>query len=139
MFATIALGVGRGLLRDSLAPYALEVTEPSFVPDLEAFLRQRLADRTEGSYSVQVMTNAQLAQRKIMEEAFEVCLELQAAQPDAAKAAEEAADLVFHLVCGLIGAGTSWAEVEAVLKERHSRPARHSTYSTQSSVAEDDQ
>lgn len=70
-----------------------------------------------------------------MEEAFEVCLELQAAEVDPGNAAEEAADLVFHLMAALIGAGVSWAEVEAVLRDRHSRPARHSTYGEHSASA----
>lgn len=106
------------------------MTTPSFLPELDAFLRERLADRTEGSYSVRVLTEATFAQRKIMEEAFEVCLELQAAEPDRRATAEEAADLVFHLLAALVAAGVGWDDVEAVLRERHARPARHSTYET---------
>lgn len=100
----------------------------SFLPELEAFLRDRLADPPQGSYSAKVLTDATFAQRKLMEEAFEVCLELQAPTVARATAAEEAADLVFHLVAALVGAGVAWDDVEQVLRDRHTRPARHSTY-----------
>jgi phosphoribosyl-ATP pyrophosphohydrolase len=102
----------------------LGVTEPSFLPDLHDFLQTRLAERPEGSYSIKVLTEPTFAQRKIMEEAFEVCLELQAATVDADRTAEEAADLVFHLMAALVGAGVSWDQVEAALRDRHGRPPR---------------
>ena len=92
---------------------------PSFLPALEEVLRSRLEERPEGSYSLTLLTDPVAAQRKIMEEAFEVCLELGAAPVDRQRTAEEAADLVFHLMCGLVGAGVSWAEVEGVLAGRH--------------------
>jgi len=91
----------------------------SFLPVLEEVLRSRLEERPEGSYSLTLLTDPVAAQRKIMEEAFEVCLELGAAPVDRQRTAEEAADLVFHLMCGLVGAGVSWAEVEGVLAGRH--------------------
>lgn len=104
------------------------MADPSFVLELQRFLRGRLAERTEGSYSVRVMTDRSLAQRKLMEEAFEVCLEVQAGEVDGEALATEAADLVFHLTALLTGAGVGWDEVEAVLRDRHGRPARDSTY-----------
>lgn len=95
-------------------------TEPaSFLPDLEAFLRTRLADAPAGSYSRTMLTDPVAVQRKVMEEAFEVCLELQAPAVDHERLAEEAADLVFHLLCGIVGAGGSWDDVESVLRARH--------------------
>jgi phosphoribosyl-ATP pyrophosphohydrolase len=102
--------------------------QPPLLPELDALLRARLAERPEGSYSVSLLTDPTLAQRKLMEEAFEVCLELQASTVDRAATAEEAADLVFHLLAALVGAGVSWSDVEAALRERHGRPARHSSY-----------
>lgn len=104
---------------------------PSFLSELDDFLRARLVDAPEGSYSSRVMADPVLAQRKIMEEAFEVCLELGAEQPDPTATAEEAADLLFHLVAALVGAGVAWVDVETVLRERHARPARDSTYGTE--------
>ena len=96
----------------------------SFLPTLEGVLRSRLDERPEGSYSLTLLTDPVAAQRKIMEEAFEVCLELSGEPLDAERAAEEAADLVFHLMCGLVGAGVEWSAVEAVLAERHTGAGR---------------
>lgn len=104
---------------------------PSFLSELDEFLRARLVDAPEGSYSSRLLADPVFAQRKIMEEAFEVCLELGAERPDPTAAAEEAADLVFHLVAALVGAGVVWADVEAVLRDRHRRPARDSSYGTE--------
>jgi phosphoribosyl-ATP pyrophosphohydrolase len=53
-----------------------------------------------------------------MEEALEVCLELHRHPTDAARVAEEAADLLFHLVVGLVGADVPVAAVAAVLEGR---------------------
>lgn len=95
-------------------------TEPAgFLPELEAFLRSRLADAPASSYSHTLLTDPVAVQRKVMEEAFEVCLELAAPSVDQERLAEEAADLVFHVLCGIVGAGGSWADVESVLRERH--------------------
>ena len=99
----------------------------SFLPTLEGVLRSRLEERPEGSYSLTMLTDPVAVQRKVMEEAFEVCLELgggTAGTVDADRAAEEAADLVFHLMCGLVGAGVEWSAVEAVLAERHAGGSR---------------
>lgn len=90
----------------------------SFLPRLEAVLRDRLAERPEGSYSLTLLTDPVAAQRKIMEEAFEVCLELGAPTVETDRTVEEAADLVFHLMAGLVGAGVAWADVEAALERR---------------------
>lgn len=86
--------------------------------DLEAVLRSRRAEQPEGSYSATLVTDPVAAQRKIMEEAFEVCLELGAADVDTDRAASEAADLVFHLLAGLVGAGVGWDDVLAHLASR---------------------
>jgi phosphoribosyl-ATP pyrophosphohydrolase/phosphoribosyl-AMP cyclohydrolase len=96
----------------------------SFLHTLEGVLRSRLDERPEGSYSLTLLTDPVAAQRKVMEEAFEVCLELGRDSVDAERAAEEAADLVFHLMCGLVGAGVEWSDVEAVLAQRHRGEAR---------------
>jgi phosphoribosyl-ATP pyrophosphohydrolase len=98
-------------------------SSPGFVATLEAVLQSRLRDKPADSYSLMLLTDPVAAQRKIMEEAFEVCLELGATEIDPALVAEEAADLVFHLMCGLVGAGVEWSAVEAVLAGRHSGPA----------------
>ncbi len=91
----------------------------SFLPRLEAVLDERLAEQPVGSYSLTLLTDSVAARRKIMEEAFELCLELGAETVDVGRTTEEAADLVFHLMAGLVGAGVPWAGVEAELERRH--------------------
>ena len=86
--------------------------------ELEAVLRDRMVQAPVGSYSAQLLRDPERTCRKIMEEAFEVCLELGRPQVSAERTAEEAADLVFHLLVGLVGAGVELADVLAVLEER---------------------
>lgn len=100
--------------------------------DLEAVLRSRLVNPPPGSYSATLLADPERAQRKIMEEAFELCLELgRAGDPafDPQRTAEEAADVLFHVVAGLVGAGVSLGQVMAELESR--RPGQdggpHST------------
>ena len=86
--------------------------------DLEALLRSRREEQPSGSYSATLVTDPVAVQRKIMEEAFEVCLELGAPGVDRQRTASEAADLVFHLLAGLVGADVAWADVLAELQRR---------------------
>jgi phosphoribosyl-ATP pyrophosphohydrolase len=86
--------------------------------DLEAVLLSRRSDPPAGSYTATLFADPELAQRKIMEEAFELCLELGRAETDRGRTAEEAADLVFHVMVGLVGVGVSLDEVLAVLDGR---------------------
>lgn len=91
--------------------------------DLEAVLRERREAAEQGSappgsYSVTLVTDLERAQRKIMEEAFEFCLELGRSEPDPQRTAEEAADLVFHVLAGLVGAGVP---LDAVLGKLEAR------------------
>jgi phosphoribosyl-ATP pyrophosphohydrolase len=101
-----------------IAPASLAAVVADLLTDLEALLVSRREDRPDGSYSVTLVTDPVLAQRKIMEEAFEVCLELGAADVEPQRAASEAADLVFHLLAGLVGAGVTWDQVLAELASR---------------------
>jgi phosphoribosyl-ATP pyrophosphohydrolase len=87
---------------------------------LEAVLQSRRAERPEGSYSARLFADAELVQRKIMEEAFETCLELGRTPRSRERVASEAADLVFHLVVGLVDAGVPFADVLAELDRRAS-------------------
>lgn len=87
--------------------------------DLERVLiGRRDAPPPGGSYSAGLVADPVAAQRKIMEEAFELCLELGAASPTAERTAEEAADLVFHVLAGLVGARVPLEAVLAVLAGR---------------------
>jgi phosphoribosyl-ATP pyrophosphohydrolase len=82
---------------------------------LEEVLRERRdGPAPEGSYAVTLVRDPERAARKIMEESFELCLELGRPVVDARRAAEEAADVLFSLLAGLVGAGV---ELDAVLEE----------------------
>lgn len=86
--------------------------------EVEAVLRDRLVASPEGSYSATLLRDPTTVSRKIMEEAFELTLELGAPAVDAQRTAEEAADLVFHVLAGLVGAGVP---LDAVLSELEKR------------------
>jgi phosphoribosyl-ATP pyrophosphohydrolase len=83
----------------------------SVLEEIEAVLQERLAEPVEGSYSLTLLRDSELARRKIMEEAFELCLELGREPLDRSRTASEAADLVFHALAGLVGAGVPLADV----------------------------
>jgi len=87
--------------------------------DLEAVLVDRRdGPAPAGSYSVTLLRDPERAQRKIMEEAFELCLELGRPAVDPQRTAEEAADLLFHVLAGLAGARVPLAAVLAELERR---------------------
>jgi phosphoribosyl-ATP pyrophosphohydrolase len=86
--------------------------------DLEAVLRSRRDAPPAGSYTAELLADPELIQRKIMEEAFEVCLELGRTDVSSERVAEESADLVYHLMVGLVRADVAWDDVLAVLEER---------------------
>ena len=90
----------------------------STVQELEEVLRQRRAQRPAGSYSAELFNDPELVQRKVMEEAFEVCLELGRAELDQERIVAEAADLFFHLLVGLVGCDVTF---DAVLDELERR------------------
>ena len=94
--------------------------DPVILEELEAVLVDRRRHAPADSYTATLLADRELTQRKIMEEAFEVCLEL--ARPDIATdlVAEEAADVIYHLMVGLVGAEVPLADVLAVLEGRRS-------------------
>ncbi len=90
----------------------------SIINDLEAVLRQRDADRPAGSYTATLLADRERLQRKIMEEAFETCLELGRPTVDDERVVSEAADLLYHLLVGLVACGLSLDDVIAELERR---------------------
>ncbi len=88
--------------------------------ELENVIRDRRDASQADSYTAKLLANPVLNQRKIMEEAFEVCLELQRDETDAANTANEAADLIYHLMVGLAAVDVSMSDVYAVLEGRRS-------------------
>ncbi|MGI8574309.1 MAG: phosphoribosyl-ATP diphosphatase [Egibacteraceae bacterium] len=96
-----------------------EPTQPTgTLGELEAVLRARAAAPPADSYSVTLLADPERAGRKIVEEAFELAVELLRQPVDRARTAEEAADLVFHTLAGLVGAGVSLDAVLNVLATR---------------------
>ena len=86
--------------------------------ELEAVLRRRRSEAPPGSYSATLVTAPDRASRKVMEEAYELCYELTRPQVDRGRVTEEAADLVFHLLAGLVAVGVGVDEVLAELASR---------------------
>lgn len=86
--------------------------------DLEATLRGRRSASPDESYTARLLADPTLNQRKIMEEAFEVCLELQARPIHPGRTAEEVADVLYHLMVALVGAEVAFDDVLAVLEGR---------------------
>jgi phosphoribosyl-ATP pyrophosphohydrolase len=86
--------------------------------ELETVLRDRRGAEPEQSYTARLLADPELNQRKIMEEAFEICLELGRGSRARDRIAEESADLLYHLVAGLVGADVALSEVFDVLESR---------------------
>ena len=86
--------------------------------ELEAILQERKGAAPDASYTAVLLHDHDLMQRKIMEEAFELCLELGRADVDRDRVANEAADLVFHTLVGLVAADVPVGDVFAVLQGR---------------------
>lgn len=96
--------------------------------DLEAVLRDRLEAAPAGSYSATLLGDPEQAARKIMEESFELCLELGRSPVDPQRVASEAADVFFHVLTGVVGAGVGLEPVLAELDaRRRAAPAREAT------------
>ena len=91
---------------------------PDTLHSLEKVLVDRQTQRPADSYSVRLFDDRELLMRKIMEEAFEVCLELGRPLTDPDRVASEAADLIYHLQAGLVAADV---DLDAVLAELEAR------------------
>ncbi len=86
------------------------------LPSIERTLVDRARERPEGSYSVELLDNPQLASAKLSEEAEEVgraCREESDSRVD-----EEAADLLYHLAALIHSRGRNLADAQRVLLER---------------------
>jgi phosphoribosyl-ATP pyrophosphohydrolase len=86
--------------------------------ELEGVLQARADADPAESYTARLLVDREFNQRKIMEEAFEVCLELGRDPIGSDRVANEAADLIYHLMVGLVAAGVPLDAVFAVLEER---------------------
>jgi phosphoribosyl-ATP pyrophosphohydrolase/phosphoribosyl-AMP cyclohydrolase len=86
------------------------------LPALERTLRARAKERPEGSYTVELLDDPGRIGEKVQEEAEEVA---RAAREETdGRVAEEAADLLYHLLVLLHSRGLALADAEGVLDER---------------------
>ena len=95
---------------------------PDVLGELESVLRGRLDTAPQGSYSATLVRDPERAARKVVEEAYELAVELQRPAVERRRVASEAADLVFHVLAGLVGAGVALDEVLAELAGRRGVP-----------------
>ena len=86
------------------------------LPGLERTIAQRAREKPDGSYTAQLLDDPQLSRAKVTEEAEEV-VRAAADEPDQ-RVAEEAADVIYHLLVLLHTRGLSLADAERVLDER---------------------
>lgn len=94
-----------------------------FLEVLQGVIDDRAAERPEGSYTTTLLeTGPDLTARKVVEEATEVLVAAKnhaAGVDDDERLAEEAADLVYHLLVTLTERGVDPALVTDVLRRRH--------------------
>lgn len=86
--------------------------------ELEATIVARKGASPEDSYSARLLDNTELLQRKIVEEAHEVTLELARADIAQDRVAEECADLLYHVMVGLVTADVPFTDVLNALEAR---------------------
>lgn len=88
------------------------------IHDLEQLLRERRAAAPPDSYSATLLGNPERIQRKVMEEAFEVCLEVGRTERDPDRVASETADLLFHVLVALVECDVPFDAVVDELERR---------------------
>jgi phosphoribosyl-ATP pyrophosphohydrolase/phosphoribosyl-AMP cyclohydrolase len=86
------------------------------LPALERTLSQRVRERPEGSYTVELLDDPQRIGEKVMEEAEEVARA--AHEESGERVDEEAADVLYHLLVLLRSRERSLADAERVLDGR---------------------
>jgi phosphoribosyl-ATP pyrophosphohydrolase/phosphoribosyl-AMP cyclohydrolase len=86
------------------------------LPALERTLQARAQERPEGSYTVTLLDDPELAGAKVREEAEEVTRAVREESDE--RVDEEAADLLYHLLVLVHGRGRDLADTERVLDGR---------------------
>ena len=93
-------------------------SDNTFLSMLEDIIQQRIEQKSERSYTAQLVASGDLrVAQKVGEEALELALAAIAGSAD--QQLEEAADLVFHLLVLLRTKGISLTDVSAKLQRRH--------------------
>lgn len=88
-----------------------------FLDTLTALIADRRANPKAGSYTNQLLADKAKAAQKVGEEATEVVVAALAQSPE--RLTEEMADLIYHSLVLLAACEVEWAEVLAVLEQRH--------------------
>lgn len=83
--------------------------------ELAEIIRRRNRERPEGSYTTRLLADENLRLKKLGEEVSELVVALARQGPNVA---QEAADLVYHIMVALEASGSSWEEVERTLARR---------------------
>jgi phosphoribosyl-AMP cyclohydrolase / phosphoribosyl-ATP pyrophosphohydrolase len=94
---------------EPLAPY-------ESLPTLQRTVSERAAQRPEGSYTVTLLDDPELAGAKVQEEAEEVARAVREESDE--RIAEEAADVLYHLTVLIAGRGLTLADAGRVLDDR---------------------
>ena len=89
------------------------------LPSLERTIGARAALRPAGSYTTTLLDDPGLAAAKVQEEAEEVGRAVREESDE--RVAEEAADVLYHLMVLLAGRRLTLADAERVLDDRHQR------------------
>lgn len=86
------------------------------LPRLDVVLADRARARPAGSYTTRLLEDENLRLKKLGEECAELVTAL--AKGDRTRAAEEAADLLYHVLAAARASGVGLGEIAAVLEER---------------------
>ncbi len=92
-----------------------DVGRSSVFDELQAIIEERDRERPPTSYTTRLLEDENLRIKKLGEEVSELIASLVKGEDSAP---EEAADLVYHMMVSLQGAGRSWREVERALEKR---------------------
>jgi phosphoribosyl-ATP pyrophosphohydrolase/phosphoribosyl-AMP cyclohydrolase len=98
--------------RGELEPLALYES----LPTLQRTVAERAARRPEGSYTVTLLDDRELAGAKVQEEAEEVARAVR--EESDLRVTEEAADVLYHLTVLIASRGLTLADAERVLDDR---------------------
>jgi phosphoribosyl-ATP pyrophosphohydrolase/phosphoribosyl-AMP cyclohydrolase len=89
------------------------------LPDLERTILERSVNAPEGSYTAKLLADPAFAGEKVEEEAEEVVRAVREETDD--RVAEEAADLLYHLIAMLRGRGMGLEDAAKVLADRRGK------------------
>ena len=88
----------------------------TILTELDAVLARRAAEQPEGSYTVKLLNDENLRLKKLGEETAELVSAL--AKGDQQRIPEEAADLLYHVLVALRGAGLGLPSISSALEAR---------------------